>query len=140
MNWLNKIRTRSISVFIIQAGGCRDCALQFSLALSEDSDIKGITITGNPKQADCLLVCGCINEKSREKIIEAYEKIPLPKAVIAVGACACSGSLFRKQNNGLYTTEEVLPVNSWIRGCTPASAEILEAVVRAMELVKESVK
>lgn len=137
MRWLNKIRMRSISVFIVQAGGCRDCALQFSMALSENREIKGITVTGNPKHADCLLVCGCINEKSRKKILEVYERIPVPKAVIAVGACACSGSLFRRENNGMYTTEEVLPVNSWIRGCKPGLTEILEAIVRAMERVKE---
>ena len=138
MKWLNKIRIRSISVYVVQAGGCRDCALQFSMALSVNSKKKGITVTGNPKHADCLLVCGCINEKSKEKIIEIYDKIPYPKAVIAVGACACSGSLFRRENNQLYATEEVLPVNSWIRGCTPGQAEILEAIVRAMEMVKET--
>mgnify|MGYP000542222021 CR=1 FL=1 len=137
MNWLNKIRTRSISVYIIQAGGCRDCALQFSMALSGNSEIKGITVTGNPKHADCLLVCGCINDKSKKKIMEVYEKIPYPKAVIAVGACACSGSLFRRENNHLFSTEEILPVNSWIRGCTPGHAEILNAIVRAMESAKE---
>lgn len=138
VKWLNKIRIRSISVYVVQAGGCRDCALQFSMALSVNSKKKGITVTGNPKHADCLLVCGCINEKSKEKIIEIYDKIPYPKAVIAVGACACSGSLFRRENNQLYATEEVLPVNSWIRGCTPGQAEILEAIVRAMEMVKET--
>ena len=99
MNWLNRIRMRSISVFIVQAGGCRDCALQFLMALSENNEIKGITVTGNPKHADCLLVCGCINEKSKEKITEIYEKMPAP-AVIAVGACACSGSLFRRKTVG----------------------------------------
>jgi len=114
-----------------------DCAHQFLLALSGNNEIKGISVTGNPKHADCLLICGCINGKSRDRILEVYGKMPDPKAVIAVGACACSGSLFRREGNGLYTAEDILPVNSWIRGCTPGSAEILEAVVRAMESVKE---
>lgn len=138
MKWLNKIRTRSISVFVVQAGGCRDCALQFAMALNGNRKIKGITVTGNPKHADCLLVCGCINEKSMEKIMEIYEKIPSPKAVVAAGACACSGSLFRREGSGLYTAEEILPVNSWIRGCTPESSEMLEAIVRAMDNIKDS--
>jgi len=137
VNWFSKIRTKSISVFAIQAGGCMDCAHQFLLALSGNNEIKGISVTGNPKHADCLLICGCINGKSRDRILEVYGKMPDPKAVIAVGACACSGSLFRREGNGLYTAEDILPVNSWIRGCTPGSAEILEAVVRAMESVKE---
>lgn len=134
MDWLNKVRTRSISVLVIQAGGCRDCALQFSMALSQNAGIKGITVTSNPKHADCMLVCGCINEMSKGKIVEIYDKMPSPKAVIAVGACSCSGSLFRRQGKRLYTTEEVLPVDSWIRGCTPGLTEILNAVIRAMEI------
>jgi len=138
VKWVSKIRTRSISVFVVHAGGCRDCALQFSMALTGNSEVKGITVTGNPKHADCLLICGCINDKSRKKILEIYEKIPYPKAVIAVGACACSGSLFRRENSGLHTAEEVLPVNSWIRGCTPGQIEIIEAIIRAIQNVRES--
>lgn len=138
MNWFNRIRTRSISVFVVQAGGCSGCALQLSMALSGNSKAKGITVTENPKHADCLLVCGCINEKSKSKLMEIYKEIPSPKAVISVGACSCSGSLFRKQNNQMYTAEEILPVDAWIRGCRPGLSEIPETIVRAMEMVNES--
>ncbi len=135
---LNKIRTYSISVFVIQAGGCRGCVDALSMALSEQKTIKGITFTGNPKHADCLLISGCINEKSKEEILKIYEKIPFPKAVVAAGACACSGSLFRREGNPLHTVEDVLPVSSWVRGCMPDGSEMLETIVRAMENVKES--
>ena len=68
--------------------------------------------------------------------MQIYEKIPSPKAVVAAGACACSGSLFRRQGNQLYIVEDVLPVTSWIRVCTPDGTEMLETIVRAMENVK----
>ena len=70
--------------------GCVDA---LSMALSEQNTIKGITLTGNPKHADCLLISGCINEKSKEEIMQIYEKIPSPKPLLPQ-ACACSGSLF----------------------------------------------
>lgn len=133
MDWLTKIRSRSISVLAIQAGGCRGCAMQLSLSLSQDSDIKGITITGNPRQADVLLITGCINEQSKEAILDAYAKMSFPKAVISVGACSCSGSLFKKAGKDIYAAEEVLPVDAWIRGCAPNPEEILDAIVRAVE-------
>ena len=38
--------------------------------------------------------------------------------------------------NQLYIVEDVLPVTSWIRGCTPDGTEMLETIVRAMENVK----
>lgn len=133
MGWLDRFKSRSISLLVIQAGGCTGCAQQFSMALSLENDIKGISVTANPKHADVLLVTGCINEKSREEILKVYEQIPQPKAVIAAGACSCSGSLFRMADSRLYTAEEVVPVDAWIRGCTPGMHEMLEAVVRAAE-------
>ncbi len=133
MGLFDRFKSRSISLLVVQAGGCTGCALQFSMAMSLENDIKGISVTANPKHADALLVTGCINEKSREEILKVYEQIPQPKAVIAAGACACSGSLFRTADNKLYTAEEILPVDAWIRGCTPNMHEMLEAVVRASE-------
>ncbi len=137
MGWLKSIRARSISVLVIQAGGCRGCALQFSMALSQNISVKGITITGNPKHADVLLITGCINEKSRENMRSIYKQMPSPKAVIAAGACSCSGSLFCSENNRVYPAEDVIPVDSWVRGCTPGFDEMLEAVRRAIECVCE---
>ncbi len=134
MGWLDRFKSRSISLLVIQAGGCTGCALQFSMALSLENDIKGITVTANPKHADVLLVTGCINEQSRKEILKVYDQIPQPKAVIAAGACSCSGSLFRTADSQLYTAEEILPVDAWIRGCTPKMHEMLEAVVRAAEV------
>jgi Ni,Fe-hydrogenase III small subunit len=133
MSWLNNIISRSITLFVAQAGGCNGCALHFSMAMSMNSGIKGITITGNPKHADALLVTGCINEKSRESLKAIYEQIPSPKAVIAVGACACSGSLFRIGGKGLYPAEDIFPVDAWIRGCPPNINEMLHTVVKAIE-------
>lgn len=132
MSWFLNNGLRSISILVVQAGGCRGCALQFSMGMSLENEIKGISVTGNPKHADALLVTGCINEKSREAILQLYEQMPEPKAVIAAGACSCSGSLFRTSENNLYTTEDILPVDAWIRGCTPDMHEMLEAVVRAI--------
>jgi len=45
MGWLSRIQSRSISILVIQAGGCRGCALEFSVALSQNSGIKGIAVT-----------------------------------------------------------------------------------------------
>lgn len=134
MDWLSRIQSRSISILVIQAGGCRGCALQFSIALSQNSEIKGITVTSNPKHADALLITGCINEKTKDELLRLYELMPGPKAVIAAGACSCSGSLFHTEESGLYPAEQVLPVDAWIRGCTPEPEAMLKAVVQAVEL------
>ncbi len=133
MVWIDHIRTNSISVLAYHAGGCMGCAHQFFTALSYHTKVKGITMTGNPKHADVLIVTGCINDKSREIIKQLYGQMPSPKAVIAAGACTCEGSLFRTEENKLHSLEEVIPVDAWVRGCTPGLNEMLDAVVRAVE-------
>ncbi len=140
MSWLSRIQSRSISILAIQAGGCRGCSLQFSIALSQDSEIKGITVVSNPKHADALLITGCINEKTKAELLRLYDLMPGPKAVIAAGACSCSGSLFHTEDSGLHPAEQVLPVDAWIRGCTPEPEAILKAVVQAVELSYQKVK
>lgn len=137
MGWFDQFKSRSITLLAVQAGGCTGCSLQLSMALSLESEIRGITFTANPQHADVLLITGCINDKSKEAIQALYDQMPEPKAVIAAGACSCSGSLFRMGGNSLYTTEDILPVDAWVRGCTPDMHEMMEAIVRAAEVSLE---
>jgi Ni,Fe-hydrogenase III small subunit len=99
---------------------------------------KGITLTGNSRHADVLLVTGCVNKKSADYLKQLYKKMPSPKAVVAAGACACEGSLFRREGNGLNPIEKVLPVDACVRGCVPGMDKMLETVTNvAAEGYKE---
>lgn len=140
MSWLGKIKSRSISVLAIQAGGCKGCMMQFMLSLSLYNEIRGITVTGNPGQSDVLLITGCINEQSKKTILEIYEQMPDPKAVISIGACSCSGGLFKKQGRDIYAAEDILKVDAWVRGCTPNPEEIPRTIARAIECAYEKVR
>jgi len=132
MSWLDGIRAKSISVLQINAGGCTGCTRQFQAALLLDSG-KGITLTGNPRHADVLFVAGCINNKSADYLRQIYEKMPSPKAFVAAGTCACDGKLFRGEDNGISTLDEILPVNAYVRGCVPGMDEMLETVINVVE-------
>jgi len=127
MSWLNRIRAKSVSVLLLNAGGCIGCARQFHNALLLDS-VKGITLTGNPRHADVLLVTGCVNKKSADHIKQLYNKMPSPKAVISAGTCACEGSLFRMEGNGINSLDEILPVDACVLGCVPEMDEMLDTV------------
>ena len=132
MSWLNGIRAKSISVLLFNAGGCTGCARQFQTALLLDSG-RGITLTCNPRHADVLFVAGCINDMSADYLKQLYKKMSSPKAVVAAGACACEGSLFRREGNGVNPLEEILPVDACVRGCTPGMDEMLETVINVVE-------
>ena len=54
-----------------------------------------------------------------------YEQMPEPKFVVAVGACAMSGCVYRGAYNIMGGIDQVIPVNAYIPGCpirpTPSS-------------------
>ena len=51
----------------------------------------GIVNIGDPKHADVLLVTGTVNQRNKDVLKNLYDQMPEPKAVIAIGACACTG-------------------------------------------------
>jgi formate hydrogenlyase subunit 7 len=53
----------------------------------------GAFITPTPRHADVLLVVGPVTANMREELRIAYEAMPEPKRVVAVGACAVNPEL-----------------------------------------------
>jgi len=82
----------------------------------------GIFFTNTPRHADALVVMGIMTEGMREAYMRAYDAMPEPKLVIALGACAISGGIF---GSGIPDPDVVIP------GCPPAPYTILDALVRA---------
>ena len=78
---------------------CRDCGA----CLNEFAQLNGpsynlhrfgIFITPTPRQADVLLVVGPVTRQMLDPLKAAYDAMPTPKRVVAVGACAASGGIF----------------------------------------------
>jgi len=89
----------------------------------------GCLLKGSPRHADVMVVTGPVTRQVRDRLIRVYEQMPEPKFVVAVGACACSGGVFRGCYNVYPGLDAVLPVDAYIPGCPPKPEAIINGVV-----------
>ncbi len=90
----NKVRSRSIHVAYVDVGSCNGCDIEVLACLAPRYDIEqyGIFVHNNPREADVLLVIGAYTPGWEEKLSMVWEKIPDPKAAVAIGNCPISGA------------------------------------------------
>lgn len=87
---------RSLKLRSVSAGGCNGCEMEVNAWGNVNFDIGryGIDIVASPRHADGLVLTGPISRNMMAALQIAWEAIPEPKLVIAVGACAISGGVF----------------------------------------------
>lgn len=127
------IRRRSINVGLVMTGGCNGCDIEVAALLSQRYDLEqyGIFLHNNPRECDALLVTGTVAKQWQEKLVELYNKVPEPKAVVAIGACALSGGIFQQETEKVAApVNEIIPVDAEVPGCPPRPAEIAIAVLK----------
>jgi Ni,Fe-hydrogenase III small subunit len=76
------------------------------------------------------VVTGPVSRNMRSALLQTYEAVPAPKAVIAVGACAISGGPFRGSPEVSDGLESILPVDLFIPGCPPHPMTNLHALLK----------
>ncbi len=55
----------------------------------------GLHIVASPRHADMLLVTGPVTRNMEHALRQTYDATPAPKLVVAMGACAFDGGIFR---------------------------------------------
>jgi Ni,Fe-hydrogenase III small subunit/NAD-dependent dihydropyrimidine dehydrogenase PreA subunit len=87
---------RSLKLRSVSAGGCNGCELEVNALTNVNFDISryGIDIVASPRHADGLVLTGPITRNMAQALQLCWDAMPDPKLVIAVGACAISGSPF----------------------------------------------
>ena len=85
---------------------------------------------------DALLVTGTVNQRNKDVLKNIYDQMPEPKAVIAIGACACTGGVFQDCYNVVGGVDHVIPVDVYVPGCAAKPEAIIDGVVLALEVVK----
>lgn len=91
----------------------------------------GIFITASPRDADVLLVGGPVTEAMRGPLRKAYEAMPEPKRVVAIGDDAIDGGVFGKSFASAGGVAQVIPVDFVVPGCPPPPAAIIQGLLAA---------
>ena len=136
--YINKGRLKSPWVVHYDCGSCNGCDIEVLACLTPVFDVErfGIVNIGDPKHADVLLVTGTVNQRNKDVLKNLYDQMPEPKAVIAIGACACTGGVFQDCYNVVGGVDHVIPVDVYVPGCAAKPEAIIDGVVLALEVVK----
>jgi ech hydrogenase subunit C len=132
---LSGARRKSPWVLHYDCGSCNGCDIELLACLTPlyDAERFGVVNVGNPKQADILLVTGTVNHRNARVLKNLYSQMPHPKAVVAIGACAASGGVFRECYNVIAGVNQVIPVDVYVPGCPSRPEAILKGVMLAAE-------
>jgi NADH-quinone oxidoreductase B subunit len=135
---LNKLarwsRIKSPWILHLNSGACNACDIEIIAALTPRFDVErfGILLKATPRHADVIVASGPVTRQMKDRIIRIYEQTPDPKFVIAVGACAMSGCVYRGSYNILGGLDQVIPVNMYIPGCPARPDAIVDGVVKLL--------
>ena len=118
---------------------CNGCDIEVLACTTPVYDVErfGIINTGDPFQADILLITGGINSQSESVVKQIYSQMPNPKVVVAVGICACTGGIFKECYNIKGGVDTVIPVDIYVPGCAARPQAIIDGVVKAVELLQK---
>ncbi len=83
----------------------------------------------SPRQSDCMIVSGTVTYKMAGAVKRVYDQMAAPKWVIAMGACASSGGMFRSYST-LQGVDKVIPVDVYVAGCPTRPEALLDALIR----------
>jgi NADH-quinone oxidoreductase B subunit len=135
---LNKLtrwsRIKSPWILHLNSGACNACDIEIVAALTPRFDVErfGILLKATPRHADVIVASGPVTRQMKDRIIRIYEQTPDPKFVIAVGACAMSGCVYRGAYNMLGGIDQVIPVNIYVPGCPARPDAIVDGVVKLL--------
>lgn len=126
-----KIFGRSLKLRQVSAGGCNACELELNAIANVNFDVQryGIEWVASPRHADALVLSGTLTRTMRDAVRLAWDAMPEPRFVVAVGACAISGGLYDGASGVERGFLEDVTPSLYVPGCPPHPLTFVNAIL-----------
>ena len=122
---------RSLKMRQVSAGGCNACELELGALANVNFDIQrfGIDWVASPRHADALVLSGPLTRAMGEAVQLAWDAMPEPRFLVAVGACAISGGLYEDAAGIDRRFLSAVGPSVYVPGCPPHPLTFINAIL-----------
>ena len=131
---------RALVIRHVDAGSCNGCELELHALNNPYYNLEGLGMrfAASPRHADMLLVTGPVSRNMEGALRIAYEAMPGPKLVVAVGDCGRDGGIFGESYATCGGVARVIPVDVVVPGCPPPPVAVLQGILTAVRQARAS--